>query len=293
MKRSRFLVCATLANFIPFATSAQVSENDALGALISKMQKAGYSEINIIPRILSGYVVEAEKDDVAVLLSLDAETLQIIYAEAFEGRSETGFFASPQRPQGTEVSALVASYNLAIQGGVTDATGIDPREFMLSREGQRTAGFFQQNNISVDGSGSAHIYSVETLGILAGVATTSSTETTAGSRVKNDTVDSYSLNTEKIERTVIFEDGSRFSGDIFTDREAFVDGINLSISPSPAVPNTSQADVIEKIISNGGEDFGNLMIQITEGDVANKITVGDAINRTLQGQRESEHQPQQ
>ena len=286
MKTGRAMLVTLFVGMTPMGANAEISAENALGSLVSLIEQSGYTNVTVVPRLLSGYVIEAEKDDTAILLAVDADTYSVSYTEVFEGGDTNGFFSTAKRPPGGDVAGIVAAYTSALADQETENTDIDLSSYRSGSTDQRTAGFFQDTNISIDDEGAASIKRTETLGVLNGVTRVEDTTNRQGGRIEQSTTQTYSLGTETVEREVIFSNGSGFSSDVFVDRDAFTESIVSDSGFDAFEPEISQDQLIDRIVLQGGTAFQEL--SITNPDTGMSISVRDAIAQNLETQRLSE-----
>lgn len=104
---------------------AQSSKDRALSLLVDELRVAGYTQISVMSRLMGGYVIEAQKETVAVVIAVDATDHSVTYSELLTEPSG-GFFATPRRPPGGGLNGVLANYAQRLASSAGAAISLRP-----------------------------------------------------------------------------------------------------------------------------------------------------------------------
>lgn len=252
---------------------AQAHADRALSLLADELRESGYTQISVTSRLVGGYVVEAQKDTVLVVIGIDGVDFSTSYVEQLSGPAG-GFFATPRRPSGDGLDEVLTNYARRLASTESAAT-ISPGTL----EGPdivnpRSAAFFQSQTISAD-SDTAVIRRSETLGILSPVVTETEIRTTSGDTTTHEIEHVTEYAVERASSGVWMNGMSGFSQQIFTDPAEFRNSLSVDVTvgsmPQPPAAGVIVDQVISSIEGNIGQmpESGRIIIPV---DLREQIT---------------------
>lgn len=277
MIRTLALVAA-LAPAWAFAVQAQTSADRALSLLVDELRAAGYTQISVTSRLVGGYVVEAQKDTVAVVIAVDGTDYSVTYSELLTGPTG-GFFATPRRPPGGGVDGVLANYAQRL-GSAEGAAAPPPPGALAGPDipNPRTAAFFQSQTISASGD-TALIRRSETLGILSPVVTDTESRITSGDMTSHRIEHRTDYSVERASSSVMMNGMSGFSQQIFTDPVGFRNSLSVDVTvgsmPQPPSAGVIVNQVVSSIEGNIGQmpEAGRVVLPVNlRGQITQQLT---------------------
>lgn len=263
----RLILAAATIPFFVFAGALHASAVDgpaarALAILIAELKREGFEDVTVTQRIFGGYVIEAESEDAALLVSLDANDFSPQLIESFSLDSQTGFFGTVTRPLDDTAQTVISRYTARLGSARDPGPNIDLTGLFREHPSQPvTAGFTQDRSITAT-ENSVIIRQTETLGMLSPITTTTITSTdTQGSRQASSThsVDQRATFSTQHSETVIQMTGTdAFNSEIFTSPNSVRDTITQGISLPPAGTGINQTGLIDQIVATTETLAGNL-----------------------------------
>lgn len=236
-----------LAPFGVAGASAQVAADRALSLLYDELWVAGYRKILVIPRLLGGYVVEAQKDKVAVVIAVDGADFSVSYSELLTDPAG-GFFATPRRPPNGDIAGILANYVQRLGSSSGPAEPLPPEVLVApDTPNQRTTAFFAAQTISAIGD-TAVIHRTETLGILIPVVTDTDTRVTVGGATSHRIEHWTNYSTQQASSVVTLNGMSGFSTQIFIDPAGFRNSLTVEVSVG-SIPPVAGA-IVNQIVSS-------------------------------------------
>lgn len=263
----KLVLAATVLPVFLFASALQATALEgpatrALAILIAELRKEGFEEVTVTQRIFGGYVIEAESENTALLVSLDADDFSPTLIEAFSKDTQTGFFGTVTRPLDDTAQSIIARYWARLGSAQDPGPNIDLTGFFRDYPSQPiTAGFTQDRSITAT-ENSVVIRQTETLGMLSPITTTTTTSTNnQGSRRASSThgVDQQTTFSTQQSETVIQMTGtSAFNSEIFTSPNSVRDAIAEGIAIPPSGSGVTQSALIDQIVTRTEALAGNL-----------------------------------
>jgi hypothetical protein len=261
-----------------YAAGLEGSAARALGILIAELKKEGFVDATVSQRIFGGYVVEAQRENTAVLVSLSANDFSPQMIETFSKDTQSGFFGTVKRPLDGTVQSIITRYTEQLAKAEDTSPDINLTGLLRDHESQPlTAGFTQNRGVSFS-ENSVLIQQTETLGILSPITTitTINTETQSSERsVSTQSVDHrVTFSTQKSETVIQMMGTNAFNSAIFTSPSSIRDTITQSITiegivSPPAGNGVSQAALIDQIVATTEALSGNFPNGLPTGFPAN------------------------
>lgn len=270
MKRLFSLIAVNvLLSAMPMQAAVEGPAARALAILIDELQREGFDQITVSPRIFGGYVVEAHNGDEALLVALDPQDFTPQLTELFEADDQSGFFGNVQPPLDQASQAVVARYTTRLATSLDQGPATDVSVFLRGADADPiTAGFTQNRSISSNDE-TVVIRQNETLGMLTPVTTTitTSTDQTTGEvdRTSNVIEQRMTFSTEQSSQTVRMTGTDAFNSEIFTApdsvRNSIIDSVNMP-STGAAI---NQAGLIDQIATTTETLSRNMPNGLPEG----------------------------
>lgn len=256
------------------AAMAQTPSERALSLLVDDLQRAGYTEISVTSRLGDGYVIEAEKDTVAVVIALNGTDYSVTYSEMLTG-SVGGFFATPQRPRGAGLDEPLATYATRLASAEPAAPPLLPGSVAAPDTADpRTAAFSQSQTITTTND-IAVIRRAETLGVLSPVTTETDTLTTLNGTTTHRMTSDTSYFVQQSASNVSMTGAEGFSQQIFSDPDAFRESVSVDMSGGalPVVPDSMT--IIDQVVSS-------IETSISQMPVAGQVVVPTDLRLQIQ-----------
>lgn len=274
----------TLALVVAFAPAwavdvqAQSSADRAVSLLVDELRAAGYTQISVTLRLVGGYVVEAQKDAVAVGIAIDGTDYSVTYKELLT-EPTGGFFATHSRPPGGGVEGVLANYARRLGSDEGAAAPPPPGAFAgPDIPNPRTAAFSQSQTISASGE-TALIRRSETLGIQIPVVTDTDSLITAGDTTLHRVEHRTDYSVERASSITVMNGMSGFSQQIFTDPVGFRSSLSVDVTlgsmPQPPSAGVIVNQVVSSIEGNIGQmpETGRLVLPADlRGQITAKLT---------------------
>ena len=244
------LLCASV-----LSANGQTQRDTAIGLLVKELQQAGYTDVSVTLRLLGGFVVEAQKDASALVVTLDGTSFDILRAEAYTAAAEqvAGFFGMPSEPLSDDVRGALDRYAKLLSSGTAMPTGIDVSALFSTETTQgNTAGFSQTQSILVV-EDTATIRQTETLGFLDPTVTISETSSEGGGRTSHAINHEARFSRQESNAMVSISGASGFDQQIFGDPQGFRDSLVLNpAAPFPVLtsPQLDRSQVIDNVVSS-------------------------------------------
>lgn len=236
---------ALVAVFAPvgaLGAQAQSSTDRALSLLVDELRVAGYTQISVMSRLMGGYVIEAQKETVAMVIAVDATDHSVTYSELLTGPSG-GFFATPRRPPGGGLNGVLANYAQRLASSAGPAAPPPPGALAGSdTPNPRTAAFFQSQTIHASGD-TAMIRRSETLGTVTPVVTDTESRITSGETTSHRIEHRTDYSVERVASSVTMTGVTGFSQQIFVDPVGFRNSLSVDTTVGP-IPQPPVAGVI-------------------------------------------------
>ena len=228
---------------------AESSSDRALSLLLDELAAAGYTDLSVTSRLLGGYVIEAQKDTVAVVIAVDGADYSVTYSELLTG-GEGGFFATPRRPPGGGVETVLSNYAARLGSASGPADALPPDAYAgADTPNPRTAAFFQSQTITASGD-TALIRRSETLGVPSLFTTETETRVTVDGATTHRMEHETTYSVDQVSSAVTMDGMSGFSQQIFSDPVGFRNSlaVDVSIGTLPQMPVTD--GIVNQVVSS-------------------------------------------